>query len=94
MEKHAKQRKRSAHKKTSPVNSAERSVPSEKREKPVTDAEVSAGPEQNASSSDRQETVAQTKEWERQPRVNADEQKNIVNNPEHSQDEITDQRDK
>jgi hypothetical protein len=93
MEKQAKQHKRSANKKTAPVNSPERPVTSEKREKPATDAEVSAGPEQNASS-ERQETVAQTKEWERQPRVNADEQKNIVNNPEHSQDEITDQRDK
>lgn len=67
--------------------------PGEKPAVPATEEEVSAQTEQ-AVTNESQSPSNEPKEWEKQPRVNEDEQRNIVNSPEHAQQEVTDQGDK
>jgi hypothetical protein len=93
MKVHAKQQKRVGTKKQDPKRPDATRKPGETPAIPATEEDVSAQSEQPVTN---ESTVAnpEPKDWERQPRVNADEQHNIVNNPEHAQQDITDQRDK
>jgi hypothetical protein len=89
----AKQQKRGGEKKLDPKRTVATRKPGEKPAVPATEEEVAAQTEQ-AINNENAPSAPETKEWEKQPRVNEDEQHNIVNNPEHAQQDITDQRDK
>jgi len=89
----AKQQKRVGKKKQDPKRPVATRKPGEAPATPATEEEVSAQNEQ-AITNESTATNPEPKEWEKQPRVNEDEQHNIVNNPEHAQQDITDQRDK
>ena len=93
MKVHAKQQKRVGQKKQDPKRPVATRKPGEQPAVPATEEEVSAQTEQ-AVTNERAASTPETKDWEKQPRVNEDEQHNIVNNPEHAQQEITDHRDK
>jgi len=89
----AKQQKRVGQKKQDPNRSVATRKPGEKPATPATEEEVAAQTQQ-AVTNENATSSPETKEWEKQPRVNEDEQRNIVNNPEHAQQEITDHGDK
>lgn len=89
----AKQQERVGQKKQDPDRPVATRKPGEKPSTPATEEEVSAQTEQ-AVANESAAANPEPKDWEKQPRVNEDEQRNIVNNPEHAQQEITDQRDK
>lgn len=89
----AKQQKRVGQKKQDPKRPGATRKLGEKPSVPATEEEVSAQTEQ-AVANESAAANPEPKDWEKQPRVNEDEQRNIVNNPEHAQQEITDQRDK
>lgn len=89
----AKKQKRVGQKKHDPKRTIVTRKPGEKPAVPATEEEVSAQTEQ-AVTSEGQSPSNEPKEWEKQPRVNEDEQRNIVNNPEHAKQEVTDQHDK
>lgn len=88
-----KQQKRVGGKEQDPKRPVATRKPGETPAIPATEEEVSAQREQ-AITHDATTATAEPKEWEKQPRVNEDTQHNIVNNPEHAQQDITDQRDK
>lgn len=91
----AKQHKRVGQKKSDPKRTVATRKPGEAPAIPATEEEVSAQAEQAVTSeSQSSSSEPKEKEWEKQPRVNEDEQRNIVNNPEHAQQEVTDQHDK
>jgi hypothetical protein len=93
MKVHAKQQKRVGKQKQDPKRPVATRKPGEKPAIPATEEEVSAQTEQTVAN-ENPPSSNESKEWEKQPRVNEDDQRNIVNNPEHAQQEITDQRDK
>ena len=93
MKVHAKQQKRVGQKKQDPKRPGATRKPGEKPSVPATEEEVSTQTEQTVTN-ESAPSAPETKDWEKQPRVNEDDQRNIVNNPEHAQQEITDNRDK
>jgi hypothetical protein len=91
----AKQQKRTGQKKQDPKRTVATRKPGEKPAVPATEEEVSAQTEQAVTSEGQSSSgEPKEKEWEKQPRVNEDAQRNIVNNPEHAQQDVTDQHDK
>lgn len=91
----AKQQKRVGKKKSDPKRTVATRKPGESPAVPATEEEVSAQTEQSVRNEEQSTSnEPNEKEWEKQPRVNEDDQRNIVNNPEHAQQEVTDQHDK
>lgn len=89
----AKQQKRIGKQKRDPKRHVATRKPGEKPVIPATEEEVSAQTEQTVTN-ENPASSNEPKEWEKQPRVNEDDQRNIVNNPEHARQEITDHGDK